>query len=194
MKGSRPKNSDVRPREHLTPAEVDKVLEASKKGDHGHRNYAMILLAYRHGFRASELCGMAWSHVDFTGKVLHVGRSKNGVSTTQPLADVELKALRKLEKETRQDGIPWVFQSGRGRITRNTFWRVVRDAGRAAGMQFPIHPHMLRHACGYRLANAGTDTRLIQDFLGHRNIQHTVRYTATNPERFAAAAKLFEGK
>jgi type 1 fimbriae regulatory protein FimB len=72
----------------------------------------------------------------------------------------------------------------RGPLSRKTAWLMIRDYGRRAGLPVEAHPHMLRHACGCALADQGADTRLIQDYLGHRNIQHTVRYTATNPARF----------
>jgi len=61
---------------------------------------------------------------------------------------------------------------------------MIRDYGRLAGLPVEAHPHMLRHACGFALADQGADTWLIQDYVGHRNIQHIVRYTTTNPARF----------
>jgi site-specific recombinase XerD len=63
------------------------------------------------------------------------------------------------------------------------FAKLVERAGKAAGFTFGVHPHMLRHACGYKLANDGVDTRSLQAYLGHKNIPHTVRYTELSPTR-----------
>ena len=69
-------------------------------------------------------------------------------------------------------------------LTRQSAWRIVAEAGNLAGLGLDVHPHMLKHSCGYFLANKGLDTRLIQDYMGHKQIQNTVRYTATNAKRF----------
>ena len=80
----------------------------------------------------------------------------------------------------------WLFLSRKRRpISRQHFFSIIREAGKRAGLAVKAHPHMLRHACGFALADNGVDTRLLQDYLGHRNIQHTVRYTASNAARFA---------
>lgn len=176
------KHTERRPREYLTQKEVDRILAAAAKWSH--RDYTMILMAYRHGYRASELCSLRWSQIDLAGALVHVGRLKKSISNEQPLGRDEVKALRKLERETRAESIPYVFYSQRGPMTRNGFWRIVARAGREAGLPWPIHPHMLRHACGYKLANDGRDTRLIQSYLGHAQIQHTVRYTELASGRF----------
>src|SRR6516225_8647581 len=76
------------------------------------------------------------------------------------------------------------FPSAVGRISSIGFHRLIQRLGEAAKMPFPIHPHMLRHACGFKLANDGHDTRALQHYLGHKNIQHTVRYTELAPNRF----------
>jgi site-specific recombinase XerD len=70
--------------------------------------------------------------------------------------------------------------TGRSKAFHALFGRI----GARAEMPFPVHPHMLRHGCGYALANAGHDTRALQAYLGHKNIQHTVRYTELAPDRF----------
>jgi len=78
-----------------------------------------------------------------------------------------------------------VFMTERdGPMTAKAFHALFGRIGARAKMQFPIHPHMLRHGCGYALANAGHDTRALQAWLGHKNIQHTVRYTELSPHRF----------
>ena len=179
----RPKNADLRTREYLTPAEVDRLMKAAKDNRYGHRDATMILVAYRHGLRASELVGLEWSQVDFATGSLHVTRVKNGSPSVHPIRGDEMRALRKLQRENTAS--PLVFVSERGSpFTTAGFGRMVERAGEAAKLGFKVHAHMLRHACGYALANAGHDTRSLQAYLGHRNIQHTVRYTELAPTRF----------
>ena len=116
--------------------------------------------------------------------LVHVKRLKNGTPSTHPLRGPELRALRKLQREQAQDG-GYVFTSERsGPMTTDNVRKMMQRAGQRARIPFPVHPHMLRHATGYKLANDGHDTRAIQDYLGHKNIQHTVRYTELAPTRF----------
>lgn len=144
----------------------------------------MILVAYRHGFRASELTDLRWDQVEFSAAALHVRRVKQGTPSTHPILGDELRALRKLQREQKPKS-PFVFTSERGSpFTTAGFARMVERTGAAAKLQFKVHPHMLRHACGYALANKGHDTRAVQAYLGHKNIQHTVRYTELSPTRF----------
>ena len=144
----------------------------------------MILVAYRHGFRVSELVDLQWSQIDFNAGTVAVRRAKNGSPATHPIRGDELRALRRLQREQNPKS-PFLFTSERGApFTTAGFARMVERAGEAAKLGFKAHPHMLRHACGYALANAGYDTRLIQDWLGHRAIQHTARYTELSPTRF----------
>jgi integrase len=143
----------------------------------------MLLVAYRHGLRASELVDLRWEQVDFRTGTLHVRRVKQGTAATHPILGDELRALRRLKRE--QDKSPFVFTSERGSpFTTAGFARMVERAGVEAKLVFKAHPHMLRHACGYALANRGHDTRALQAYLGHKNIQHTVRYTELSPTRF----------
>jgi type 1 fimbriae regulatory protein FimB/type 1 fimbriae regulatory protein FimE len=143
----------------------------------------MILLAFRHGLRASELLDLRWDQVDFTQAVLHVRRVKSGTPGTHPLTGREMRALRRLHREAPKS--PFVFVSERGApFSTAGFARMLERAAEAAGIEIRVHPHMLRHACGYTLANAGHDTRALQAYLGHKNIQHTVRYTELAPTRF----------
>jgi integrase len=144
----------------------------------------MILLAYRHGLRVSELCNLQWTQVDFDAGTLAVNRVKKGSPATHPLTGKELRALRRLQRET-QGKSPFVFVTERGGpMTRNNFQRMIYKTASLAGLEIAAHPHMLRHACGFALANKGTDTRTLQAYLGHKNIQHTVRYTELAPNRF----------
>jgi integrase len=148
------------------------------------RDALLIMMAYRHGLRASELASMRWDQIDLKGGLLHVIRRKNGSPSTHPLRGPELRALRSWRRQQDQMA-PYVFTSLRGGpMTVRTIHYVVAAAGRAAGIKFSVHPHMLRHATGFYLANAGRDTRAIQLYLGHKNIQHTVRYTELSPQRF----------
>jgi type 1 fimbriae regulatory protein FimE len=179
-------NQDRRSREHLTPEEVDKLMAAAGElGRHGHRDATLILLAYRHGLRVSELVALRWDQADLKLGHLHVARLKNGVASTHPLRGPELRALRRLQRD--YPASPYVFTTERrGPLTDAAVRKIVARAGEAAKLGFPVHPHMLRHACGFKLANEGHDTRAIQHYLGHRNIQHTVRYTEMAPDRFKA--------
>jgi type 1 fimbriae regulatory protein FimB/type 1 fimbriae regulatory protein FimE len=177
----KPKNADVRKREHLTEAEIDKLLGAARKTRHGHRDETMVLLAFRHGFRVSELVALRWDQVELKGGRLHVTRLKNGEPSTHTLQGDEIRALRRLE----QAG-PYVFESERGGpMTDANVRKLVARLGEAARLGFPVHPHMLRHSTGYALVQAGHDTRRIQQWLGHRNIAHTVRYTRLSDEPFS---------
>jgi integrase len=176
-------NAELRTREHLTPGEVEALIEAAKANRHGHRDATMILLAFRHGLRAAELCDLRWDQADFNAAVLHVRRVKNGTPSTHPLLGDEMRALRRLQREN--SASPFVFVSERGSpFTTAGFARMIERAAAAAGLELKVHPHMLRHACGYALANKGHDTRAIQGWLGHRSITSTAVYTALAPHRF----------
>jgi integrase len=179
----RQSNADLRPREYLTVAEVEKLMKAARSGRYGHRDATMILIAFRHGLRAIEICGLEWSQVEFgRNAALHVRRAKNGKPSVHPLRGDELRALRELQRDAKT---PFVFETERETgFTADAVNRLVKTIGQRAKLPFPVHCHMLRHACGYALANKGHDTRAIQDWLGHRSIQHTVRYTELSPTRF----------
>lgn len=177
-------NADMRTREYLTQAEIDRLMKAASGNRWGHRDATMILVCYRHGFRASELVDLRWDQIDFQTANMAVRRVKQGSPATHPIKGDELRALRRLHRE-QEPKSPFVFTSERGApFTTAGFARMVERLGRAARTGFKTHPHMLRHACGYALANAGHDTRALQAYLGHKNIQHTVRYTELSPDRF----------
>ena len=181
---TRPPNADLRTREYLTEAEVERLMTAARKNRWGHRDATMILVAYRHGLRVSELLDLRWDQVEFRTSSLHVRRVKQGTPSTHPILGDELRALRRLQRE-QEPKSPFVFTSERGSpFTTAGFARMAERAGDEARLGFKAHPHMLRHACGYALANRGHDTRALQAYLGHRNIQHTVRYTELSPTRF----------
>jgi type 1 fimbriae regulatory protein FimB/type 1 fimbriae regulatory protein FimE len=137
------------------------------------RDALLIMVAYRHGLRASELITLRWDQNDLKAGTLHVSRLKHGSPSSHPLRGSDLRALRAWKHE-QPDTAPYVFTSLRGGpMTRRTVHHVVAEAGKTAGIEFPVHPHQLRHACGYYLANNGQDTRAIQQYLGHKNISHT---------------------
>ena len=144
----------------------------------------MVLVAYRHGMRVAEIVALRWDAVDFNHGRMHVSRAKNGSPSVHPLSGRELRGLRRLQREQEPQS-PFVFTSERGSpFTAAGFRKMVARLGVAAKFDVAIHPHMLRHACGYKLANDGVDTRSLQAYLGHKNIQHTVRYTELSPTRF----------
>jgi integrase len=177
-------NAELRTREYLTDAEVARLTRAAGGNRWGQRDAAMILVAYRHGLRASELVDLRWDQIDFDTATLAVRRVKKGTPATHPIRGDELRALRKLARD-QEPKSPFVFASERGApFTTAGFARMVERAGVEAKLGFKAHPHMLRHACGFALANKGHDTRALQAYLGHKNIQHTVRYTELSPGRF----------
>jgi site-specific recombinase XerD len=181
----RGRNRDVRPREYLTPKEVDRLIAAAKKAGrrYGLRDATMILVAFRHGLRVSELCALTWDQIDFSQGMMHVRRIKNGIGSVQQIGGEEMRMLRALKRE--DAAARYVFMTERGApMTPAGFRKLLSRLAVAAKFQFSVHPHMLRHACGYKLANDGRDTRALQHYLGHKNIMHTVRYTELSPERF----------
>lgn len=174
-------------RKYLTQIEVERLIAATKGSRNEARDRCLLLLMFRHGLRVSEACGLHLSQVDTESRVLHVSRLKKGLSTTHPLRIEEVRSVKAwlVERKRMKPETDAFFISERlNQLNRRTAWAAIRRYGELAGLSLEAHPHMLRHACGYALANQGADTRLIQDYLGHRNIQHTVRYTATNSARF----------
>jgi type 1 fimbriae regulatory protein FimB/type 1 fimbriae regulatory protein FimE len=166
---------------YLTPEQVTALIKAARANRHGLRNALMISLAYHHGLRASELIDLRWNAIDWRRGDIAVNRLKNGKDTRQPLDGNDLRALRALHRERQSDA--FVFMSERGPFTRDGFAKLLAAAADKAGLK-NVHPHALRHACGHALAMKGRDTRLIQDWLGHRNIVHTSHYTDGISTRF----------
>jgi type 1 fimbriae regulatory protein FimB/type 1 fimbriae regulatory protein FimE len=177
-------NAEYRRREYLTPTEVERLLKAAGKNRHGHRDATMVLVCYRHGLRVSELVGLEWSQIDFNAANLHVRRLKGSTDGVHPIRGDELRALRRLQRE-QEPKSAFVFTSERGSpFSTAGFLRMIQRAGETASLGFPVHPHMLRHATGFKLANDGVDTRTLQAYLGHKSIGNTVRYTELSPNRF----------
>ena len=173
-------------RDYLHPAETEKLLAGAKLSPrYGLRNHLLILLAFRHALRISEVINLRMSDINLDEGRIYCRRLKGSVANTHPMEGDEIRLCRRWLKERPQTALDFVFVSERGSpLTRQSAWRIVVEAGERADLQIKVHPHMLKHSCGYYLANKGMDTRLIQDYMGHKQIQNTVRYTATNAKRF----------
>ncbi|EEE1598514.1 tyrosine-type recombinase/integrase [Salmonella enterica] len=177
-------------RKYITLNEWDSFFSAIKGSSTECRDKALFKLAYKHGLRVSELINIQVSDIDLKESTIFVKRLKNGFSTIHPLQKKTSDLLKKwMKKRTeyliKKQKSDYLFLSVTGHpLSRQWIFKLSRRYGEAAGLSLKLHPHMLRHACGYALANQGLDTRLIQDYLGHKNIHHTVLYTASNAGRF----------
>jgi type 1 fimbriae regulatory protein FimB/type 1 fimbriae regulatory protein FimE len=169
-----------RVREHLTESEVEALLVALKRNRHGQRDWLIGLLIYRHGLRVSEACDLRWDDIDLAKRNIQIRRLKGSVDSLHYLERDELAGLKRLPRIG-----AYVFVNERGDpLKRMGIARMIERAGEDAALPFPVHAHMLRHACGYALANKGMDTRRLQHYLGHASITNTVRYTAMSAEPF----------
>ena len=179
-----PKKPSTREREYLRSPEVKAMIRAAKKvGRHGIRDGGIILLMFRHGLRTAELVALRWTQIDLADGYIEVHRVKNGRDSIHPLRSPELRALRQIQRDYTDTS--YVFVSERqAPLSTRSVRHIIARAGELAGLPFQVHPHQLRHGCGHYLAAQGDDTRAIQDYLGHKNIHHTVRYTQMSPQRF----------
>lgn len=175
-------------RKFLTVAEIEKLVSSVNSMKNHERNKCMLLMCFIHGLRVSELSRLKIRDIEFSNKIIYISRLKNGFSVQHPLQQRELDALNIWFKK--RSGFlgsesEYLFLSRHGnKLSRQQLYRIFSKAGKLANINIDVHPHMFRHACGYALADQGCDTRLIQDYLGHRNIQNTVIYTASNAARF----------
>jgi site-specific recombinase XerD len=175
----------LRDREHLTPQEVERLIAGARQSRWPVRDVALLLLMFSHGLRVTEALRLRWTHLDLDHGILHIKRLKNGLSGDHRLRGIEIRALRRLRRELPGAG-GLVFTSERGGplTPRGVQLLFDRTAARAGLSHLNLHPHSLRHACGYYLAERGADLRLIQAYLGHREIRHTTRYVQLSPRRF----------
>ena len=172
-------------RNYLLDSELQAILRVAQQTETPIRDQALVMTSFRHGLRVSEAVALEWRQLDFNNYQLHIQRLKNGKPSVHPVQGDEARLLRKLNRQTKNS--PYLFP-GRGKkhLSDRQARKIFKKLGELAGLDFPVHFHQLRHSCGFHLANKGIDTRLIQDWLGHQNIQHTVLYTALSPERFKA--------
>lgn len=172
-------------RRYLRPDEANRLIKSAGDGRWGQRDAALVRVMFRHGLRVSEATGLRWDHIDLDRGTIHVVRLKNGNPSMHTMDPDEIRGLRKLRADAR--GAPLVFRSERGgRLSADAVQRLVKAAGERAKLEVHAHPHMLRHAAGFSMANDGVDTRTIQGFLGHRCISQTVRYTELSAARLAS--------
>jgi type 1 fimbriae regulatory protein FimB len=182
----------MKKRDYLRSDELEKLLAAARQTRNPERDFCLVLLAFRHGLRASELCGLRLSDINLEAGEIYIRRCKGSVSGAHPVFNGETAALKSWLAVRDQMNVPAdvdsLFVSEQRRpLNRVSFWYLVKGLAREAGLE-KIHPHSLRHSCGYYLTNQGKDLRLIQNFMGHASISSTIRYTAVDTRRFA---KLF---
>jgi len=172
-------------RKFLTTTEVERLIDAAGRSKrNGTRNRLMIFLAFRHGLRRSELCNLKWEDIDFFNALLTVHRLKGGIDSRHPIQADEMRLIRKWKRE-QGDNCSWLFHTPQGSpMLPDSFRKILRQIGKDAGFDTPIHPHMLRHGCGYALVEQNQNLRAIQHYLGHRKIQNTLIYTELSPNAF----------
>jgi integrase len=182
-------NKYYRSREYLTPSEVRSLLNAtlSRPSRYGERDFLLMLMMFRHGLRVGEAvgekCGLRWDAVMWGEGQIFITREKGSDSGVHPLREDELVHLKKLREQFPES--KYIFVSERGEVMKTDAVRkLIGRVAAEAGLDIKVHCHMMRHACGYFLVNRGYNTREIQDFLGHRDIKHTEKYTKLNARRF----------
>jgi integrase len=186
-RGGRPLNSELRDREYLLESEITRLITAAKSNADvflATRNHLIILLSYRHGLRISELTALTWNQIELEEARIHIKRLKGSNSGVHPMAADECRLVAKLRKNQPTKS-PWLFTSKSGLVlTRDGVSKALASICAIAKLEIKFHHHMMRHSCDYALAAKGNDTRLIQEYLGHRSIEHTVGYTALAADRF----------
>ncbi len=174
-------------KKHLTGDEVELLVRVAKQSEHGKRNALMILMAYRHALRASEVVSLKWDQIDIKTGELFLPRKKNGRDSTHLLNAMEVRELKALQRRLKS---PYVFESERqGPLTPRGFFKIVYEAASRLGMQ-NVNPHSLRHAAGYELINSDVSLRVIQEYMGHRSISTTTKYTELNSKQFQRVNRL----
>ncbi|WP_157941201.1 MULTISPECIES: tyrosine-type recombinase/integrase [Arenibacter] len=169
-------NAHERAKDFLRDAEIELILEASKKTRYPKRNYLLLLTIYRHGLQVSEATAIKKSDVNIQESRIWVNRLKSGLSVEHPISEDVLSAIKRF-LNSRKDNLPWLFVNERGLpLSRHAVNYIVKVAAIKAKLE-NVHPHTLRHSCGFYLTNKGYDLRLIQDYLGHSDPKHTAHYT-----------------
>ena len=176
-------NADYRKREYLTEAEIEQLLGAAGKGRNPTRDRLLVLMAYRHALRVSELVSIQVEQLDLKAATFHVVRAKNGTPGIHGLQGDELRLIRALMREQEITSGFLFLSERKAPLSIDGVQKLIERLGVAAGLAFPIHVHMLRHSAGYALAGRGIDTRTLQAFMGHRSIGNTVIYTAVADKR-----------
>jgi type 1 fimbriae regulatory protein FimB len=180
--------------EHLEPAEVLAVLRAAKAK--GAREWAMIVTAYKHGMRASEVCNLRVNDVDLKNGNIVVERLKGSLRTTQAVTEHrgepllnEHRALREWLRERPADGSDYLFTSQKGgRLDRTQFFRLFRAIAGEAGLPAEKrHPHALKHSLASHLVSANVNLALVKQQLGHKSIGSTMRYVTTTDHQASKA-------
>jgi type 1 fimbriae regulatory protein FimB len=174
---------EEREKDFLTEPEMARLLKGAGGNRHNLRDVALLRMIYDHGLRVTEAISLRRSSIDVDAHRLHFKRLKNGFSVPHPMQGETVRALKRY-LASRHDAAPFLFLSERGtKMTRQAVNYLIAIAGQRAKLGH-VHPHMLRHGCGYALADRGTDFRVMQDYLGHKNPRHTAHYTRTSPARF----------
>jgi integrase len=167
---------------YITQDQVEALIKSARQNRNGLRDALMISMAYHHGLRVSELVALRWNDVNFKANDIAINRRKNGRSNRQPLDPRDQRNLKALYRERRSD--EWIFTSERGtQMATDSFASQLKAAAERAGIP-NVHPHALRHACGHALAVKGRETRLLGEWLGHRNLNNTALYTDGVSARF----------
>lgn len=185
----RKKNSELRPREHLYENEVDRIVDACKESKDVDRNKALILVTYRHALRASEAVRLVWDDVCFENRTIQIHRTKGSRSGEHHISEREIRYLKKLKKHCPR-GCSYLFYSREGgSLTVSAFQKLFAKLGVICGIPFKIHPHMLRHAWGYKAINSNIDLRHMQVQMGHKNIANTAMYASVQNLKFEGLFK-----
>jgi len=172
-----------RGKDYLTEGEIETLRAEARKGRYGARDDCLILVMYRHGLRVTELVELRLRDLNLKSSRIWIGRIKGSLSTEQPIEGDELRVIKRY-LAGRDDELPWLFLTERkGQMTRKGIYNLIKRISERAGLA-DVHPHTLRHSCGYYLADNGVDMRTIQDYLGHRSPRHTMRYTRIVGSRF----------
>ncbi len=174
------------PKKFITESELVELLKGASKTRYPVRNQAIILLMFWHGLRVSELCGLFVSDLDIPNARLYVRRLKNGLPTAHPVRPEVLRIVKRyLKKRGASLSSPLFTNEREDQFIRESINYIIKQSAKLSTLPFRVNPHMLRHGCGFALANLGHDTRLIQDYLGHKDIRNTTIYTQTSAKRFA---------